>query len=342
MQNPVTMKMIADKLGLSKSAVSKALNGYPDINENTRYDVVMTAKKMGYSLDFFEKNIVISPPNTIGVIVKSMGSIYGEFFNKINEKAREKGLLAILCDYNRDLELQQKYVQLMVDAKVKGLLIAPENSDISKIKDTVGSKMPVVYFGDRVADETESVICSDCRKGTELAIEYLVSLGHKKIAIACDVMVDAARIKIEAYQGIMAKYGFHDHILEYRGSKKGLVEKGYELGREMIDEGLNCTAVYCIKDYVAFGLMEAMKDAGVRIPEDISVIGYDGTEGASFPLVQLTTIQQDKTSSAETMIQMLIEKDVHPENSSPKHCLIMPKLVIRKSCRSIDETGKKR
>lgn len=178
----VTLKTIAKETGLSLSAVSKALNNYPDISEETRMMVVNKALELGYSPNLIARSLVTNTSNSIGIIVRDSSSVYGELFKQLSAEAIKHDLILIMADSNRSQKLEKLYIQQMLGARVKALIIAPVSNDISSIKHLTDSVMPVIYLGGMVKDINENFVCVDVEQQARISIRYLYNLGHRHIA----------------------------------------------------------------------------------------------------------------------------------------------------------------
>lgn len=336
MQKLVTIKTIAKEMGLSLSAVSKALNDYPDINEDTKKSVVDKALELGYSPNLMARNLVKNTSNTIGVIVRDVSTIYGETFKYLGEKARENGQFLIMCDTQRNEELEIEYVKSMIESRVCGLVIVPTKSDIERIKSLVNLRVPVVYLGGRVTDENENFVAVDCNKGTLLAMDYLFGLGHRNIALLCDARKSfSTTAKVKTYREYMRSHGLQASVFMDDDDSKDLVSIGYELAQRAMNDAEQHSAFFCIKDLLAVGAMKAIKDRGFSIPEDYSVIGYDGSEISALPMIELTTIAQRKKDMADEVMNILGSQVRVWPDAVAQHRFVEPDLVVRKSCRSL-------
>lgn len=331
MQKPVTIKTIAKEMKLSVSAVSKALNDYSDINPETKERVLKKAAEMGYSPNLMARSLVKRTSNFVGIVIRDVASVYGEMFKALHDAARARGLNVILYDTNRDAEQERVCVQNLIDTMALGIVAAPVSGDISGIKRLCRGRAPVVYLGGRVTDERENFVASDGEAGARMALDHLAEQGHRGIALVCDSLNTASRAsKLSAYQEKMRALGQTEMIFSDAKSDD-LIAAGYRQGQKMLASGRRITAVFVSKDRMAIGVMQAVREAGLRIPEDISVIGYDGIEAAALPMIGLTTVAQPREEMAEKIMDILVR---HAENDTlpPEHFFARPVLTVRKSC----------
>lgn len=333
-EKPVTIKAIAERVGLSLSAVSKALNNYPDINEDTRKIVIDTALKMGYSPNLIAQSLVNKTSNSIGVIVRDISTIYGELLKPLSQEALKHNLILIMADSNRDRELEERYIRQMIGSRVKALIIAPVSNDISRIKQLVNSQMPVIYLGGMVNDEEENFVCADAELNAKITMNYLFSLGHEQIAfVSCTRSSTSYRIRYQTYISMMNERNLKPEVfIDSDGSD--LIKTGYRQTKRLLEVTAGVSAVYCATDLIAIGAIKAINEADLRIPEDISVIGNDGQEISGLPTINLTTVVLPKNELAENLIRICQSKaeNIHGD---PEHYYAQPYLVERKSCKRI-------
>ncbi len=334
MQKTVTIKTIADALGLSMSGVSKALNDYPDINEETKKLVIEKAIELGYTPNLNARNLAKSTSNTIGVIVKDTETTYGELIKDLSRVAESRGLNLLIADSDRSREIEISHVKSMMESRVKGIIIVPVSADISEIKKVVKFKVPIIFLGGWVTSSKENVVAQDNALGTNMAMDYLFRLGHRKIAYITDkIRSNTNQVKLDGYKARMAQAGLE--AATFVDEEANLIEAGARQAARMLDSGEAFTAVLASKDLVAIGAMNEIRSRGLRIPEDISVIGFGGSEASSLPMIDLTTIAQPKKDLAESLIRIMVSLAEVGHDALPQHYFAKPILIERKSCRHL-------
>ena len=332
MQKHVTIKTIAKELNLSVSAVSKALNNYSDIPPETKARVAEKAEELGYSPNIMARSLVKKSSSFIGVVIRDVSSVYGEMFKALNDKARKNGLNIILYDTNRDANLEKACIQNLIDSMAMGIIIAPVSSDISEISRLCKNRVPVIYLGGHVTDESENFVAADGVAGAEIALDHLIALGHRNIALICDRVKSSSRnSKLAVYRQKLKELDSPELIFSEDLQAVDIIESGYRQAKRMLSCGRDVTAVFVVKDIMAIGVIKAITEAGLRVPEDISVIGYDGIDAAALPMIELTTVAQPREEMAEKIIDIMMR---HADDSSlkPEHYYACPVLTERKSC----------
>ena len=241
------------------------------------------------------------------------------------------GLHPILYDTGNDSGLEQESIRNLLDTKAMGIILVPVAEDPDMIRRKTRNKVPVVFLGSKVRSSEVNYVCTDTAAGTELALRHLTHLGHREIVMLCDSKTSGSRSRrISVYRQIMQELGQEPRIFPIPPDEPDLSQAGYQLTRKLLSSGIRFTAIYACKDMLAIGAMGALTEAGIRIPEQVSVVGYDGIDAAALPMIRLTTVAQPRTEMAEQVIDMLCR---HAEDLSlpPEHCLAAPQLILRSS-----------
>ena len=332
----VTIKDIARKAGVSPAAVSKALNGQPDIGEATRGKILRISKELGYTPNMIARNLVKKGNKTVGVLIPDISTpIYPVIYKGINERAMEYGYTLFLGDTKRDLTNERKYIATMMENRVAGLLVSPVSNDISHLEEVVKNQIPIIYFGGKVNESMNDYIGIDNLRGGALAVEHLTELGHQRITMICDDLNTRTRYdRVEGYRNAMINSGLTPDVFI---DDEGL--KGRKCGSAAIKRILKRnqeapTAVFALNDLMAIGVMEALNTAGLRVPEDISVMGYDDIPFASLPMIGLSTIWQPKFETGEMALEQLHHRIIRDNWEGERQVVLQPELKIRTStCR---------
>jgi len=333
----VTIKDIARKAGVSPAAVSKALNGQPDIGEATRARILQISRDMGYTPNLIARNLVKQGNKTVGVLIPDISTpIYPVIYKGINEKAMEYGYTLLLGDTKRNLENEKKYISTMMENRVAGLLVGPVSNDISHFREIVNSQIPIIYFGGKVNDTMDDYIGIDNYRGACLAVSHLLETGHRRVTMICDDLNTKTRSdRVAGYRHSMEEKGLSvDLFIDDEGLK------GRECGRDAVNRILRRrrerpTAIFALNDLMAIGVMEALGEAGLDVPGDISVIGYDDIPFASLPMIGLSTVMQPKFMIGEMAMEQLHHRIRGDQVEDERRVILQPELRIRTSTKSI-------
>ncbi|MCF7875461.1 LacI family transcriptional regulator [Candidatus Bipolaricaulota bacterium] len=302
----VTMEDIAEKAGVSINTVSRALNDKPDINDQTKKEVLQIAEQLNYQPNRFAKGLRSSKTSTLGVIVADiMNPFFSALLKGVEKAAREKGYSIIVQDTDEKFENEQSAIQTILAEQVDGLLITPVQTNQQTINELKHSELPFVLLGRHFDDLDSHYVVTDDIQGASEATEHLIARGHERIAIINGpTHISSSKERLEGYrQTIMA------HDLSLRDSfilkDNVTMEDGYRSGKELISASSRPTAVLCYSDFVAMGVIKAARDEGLNIPEELAVVGYDDVLFSTYLEVPLTTVRIPKKELGEKALHAL-------------------------------------
>jgi LacI family transcriptional regulator, galactose operon repressor len=329
----VTIKDIAKKAGVSVAAVSKALNDQPDIGQKTKDRIKRISKEMGYTPNAVARNLVKRDNKTLGVLIPDISTpIYPAIYKGINASAIEYGYTLLLGDMDRNLENEKKYARTMVENRVAGLIVSPIGNDTSHLEEVVRGQIPIIYFGGKVNHDMKYYIGINNILGATLATEHLIGQGHKNILMMSDRNETKTRLdRIHGYVSVMVKNGLKPRV-HIRNSGSFGRECGAEEMERIIKEGQELpTAIFALNDSMAIGIMEVLMNHGIRIPDDVAIMGYDDIPFASLPMINLSTVWQPKYETGEAIIKLMNEILTNSENIKQKNVILDPHLCLRSS-----------
>lgn len=331
----VTIKDIAKTANVSYSTVSRALAGQPQIPDETKKRILKIANEMGYTPNVLAKGLVTKNTYTLGLIVPDITNpFFPESIQGIEECASEYGYRVYLCNSNWNVEKEKECLQKLYGSSVDGIIIFPVSDDVSHILD-VQARLPIVFANYKPVNEAYSYVAFNDFRSATIAVEYLIKLGHKNIAYMGGLETNAANMeRIDAYKATMEKCGLSirpNYILhgEYKQSS------GYELTKKLLINNELPTAIIAGDDIMALGVIRAIEEFGLNVPEDISVIGFDDISYASLDKIQLTTVRMPRYAMGQASVQMLMNKIQNPDNAETKSEILETELIVRKTCKGI-------
>ncbi len=338
MKSNVTLKNIADELGISTMTVSRAINNKANVDEQTRKQVLKKARVMGYSPNRIARSLVNRKTQTIGVVLPEIShSFFPDVVMGIEEAAYHKKYQLFLTNSVEDHEREKQAIETLRSHRVDGLLIscAQTAEDSSYYKELVKTGLPVVFFDRSVENIGASCVVIDDVESSYKVTAHLINSGYRKIGhLSGPEKVSIGNKRMKGFKKALA-----DHGLEFKESR--VVESGFLKtgGYKAMKELLSLPAenrpdaVVSVNDPVAYGAIQAVREADLSIPEDIAITGF--TDDAMAPLVDppLTTIFQDGYQiglrAAQKLISVIEKKDFKIET-----IYIDTSLVVRSSCGS--------
>lgn len=331
MPNRPTLKTIAQLAGLSHVAVSKALRDAPDISAATKERVKKIADELGYTPNLAARNLYLQRTSTIGMVVPAMGdsTAYDLIFNEVSAAAAEQGFCVMLGSSHRNPQLEERHCHMMVGNQVGALIAAPCASDVSRIKVACGPT-PVIFIGGKTPPEEQYVILCDYRRSGALAVEHLAGLGHENIALLTYEPENRTIVqKEEGFSAAMERRGLTPRIVRI-GNAANTMRAGMDAVELLLAQGNLPTALWCASDYMAIGVMSALKLHGLSVPGDVSVVGHDDLYFSLYPGIGLTTLRTPMAELGKAAVNLAIALIEHSGQIQPRQ-VFSPSLVIRGS-----------
>lgn len=337
----VTIKDIAKIAGVSYATVSRALSNSPGISEDTRARVLEICREQGYRPNILARSLISNKTNVLGLIVPDISNtFYAEVAFNLETYARQLGYNVMLCNSLSKPEQTASLFEFLVGHQVDGMiLVSPRDDEREQVAKQL-SLVPTVIIGDsEIADNNTICEASSIRldnfAGGQLGTEYLLGLGHKDIVyigFRTGSMTHTRRVS--GYKAAMKAAGYKRHVLNNEDHFSS-TDAGYRLGLELFRGGTPCTAVFAANDAIALGVMRAADECGVRIPDDVSLLGFDNISYAGLPKIMLTTIDQRKPRLAAGAIDLLIDAIDHPDREEDVRRIIRPALIERNTCKRL-------
>lgn len=327
-----TIKTIAQMADVSYVAVSRALRGCSDISPATTQRILDIANEIGYTPNAYARGLSSRRTNTLGMIVPAMGenTAYNEVFTTVSTLAAQKGYCVMLGCTDRDIELEKKYCRMMSEHQIGVLIIASTTSEVSHIKE-ICHDIPVIFIGGKTGPEQEYSLMNDYHTSARLVVEHLTGLGHTDIALFVYEPDNLTiRQKKEGFIAEMKKRGLEAHVYQ-EGHSADTLAAGRTLTRRLIQTDALPTAIWCASDLMAMGVLAALKEAGISVPGDISVVGHDNLYFSSFPGTGLTTLDTPKTELGIHAVELAIALIEDAKEKPAAHQVFKTQLVVRES-----------
>lgn len=336
----ITIKDIARQCGVGVSTVSRAINNHPDINPETKRMILEEIEKTGFIPNNSARNLKRTDAKCIAVLVKGITNPFFSSMIQIIEEETQRNRYALVL---RHVEAQEDEIdvalELEKEKRLRGIVFLGgkfEHSEekIRKLKvpfifSTIGVNVPV-----QMNKVEFSNIAVDDRLESKKMTEYLLHLGHRRIALITERSdLPIGRLRTEGFRRAFDGHGFTvpEELICYvqEDIDHYSMENGYLTAKKLLESGQEVTAIYAISDSLAIGACRAVHEAGKRIPEDISVAGYDGIELGEYYNPKLTTIKQPVEEIAKKTIRLLL--DVIAERKEHQQIVCPAQLVERES-----------
>ncbi len=326
----ISLRILGEYLNLSPATISLVLNNAPGVRsipQETRDRVRDAAAKFDYRPSFYARSLRKRQSFSIGVLVPELNDQYtAQVLSGVEALLIEEGYFYLTASHRRKPDLIEEYSRLLLDRSVEGFILIDTMLEHSL-------KAPAVAVAGHRRFEGVTNVVLDQRRAAELALRHLVQLGHRKIAFmrggghssdADDrwecLMAAARELKIEVRPELIVQVQIRDSTPEI----------GFVLAHDLVNSGEEFTALVCYNDLSAIGVIRSLKDHGLRVPEDVSVVGFDDMQAAAYHNPSLTTIRQPLRQMGATAARILLER-IRGRQTFPDNVPILPELVIRES-----------
>lgn len=332
-----TIREVAKIAGVSVTTVSHVINQTRFVAEETEKRVLAAMQELNYRPNTLARSLRRGETHTLGLIVPdSANPFFAEVARLMEEEAFRASYSIILCNSDNDLEKERRYTEVLINKQVDGIIFMACGDDIQSLQELVERKMPAIIV-DRLLNqiEVDSVVC-DNFQGGYLATKHLLSKGHHKIAIIRGPSnITPSGKRFDGYLQALQEYGISANP-SYIKSGDFHPSSGYQATRELLSLPERPDSIFACNDLMAIGVLRAAFEANLRIPEDLSIIGYDNIELATFTQPSITTIAQPIHNLAERAIQLLLHRINNPCSPSIRETL-SNQLVIRETTRNTHE-----
>jgi DNA-binding LacI/PurR family transcriptional regulator len=334
----VTLKEVAAALGLSTMTVSRALNDRPNVNPKTKKRIQEVAAKMGYTPNHVAKSLVSNRTYTIGVVIPEIGhAFFPEVVRGIDEISSEANYQIFLTNSSEDFEKEKRSIEALRAKRVDGILVSTsiKSTDFSFFENLRNTGIKIVFFDRCIHNLGISCIGVNDRVASRQITEHLIKNGYKKIAyLSGPPEVTIGRERLAGFREALSSAGIE--INENRIVETGLTEiDGKEAMQKLLalPEEERPDAVATVNDPSALGAIEAIKEYGLSIPDDIAIVGFTNEVRASIIDPPLTTINQPAYDVGKKAADKLL-RTIENENEPVENVELVANLVVRKSCGS--------
>lgn len=334
--NPPTIKDVAKAADVSVATVSRVLHNLAGYSEKTKQKVMQAVEELGYQPNAIARGLINKRTQTIGVLFPNVSSSFSsDILHGIEEVAHEKGFSVIVCNTAEDGKRTLKYLQVLREKQVDGIVFTSEVLKDEYYQAIKEMRVPVVLVNTMSQKYMIPYVKVDDRQAAYQATDYLIQKGHRKIAMIGGTPRDqiAGIPRMDGY-----RQALNDNGIEYVESRVAYGNFSLESGREAMEkllvEAPPFTALFAASDEMAIGAMGIAMEKGLKIPDDISIIGYDDLSLASMVFPPLTTIHQPLTTmgrlASEKLISLIEEDSDKVSSSIVSHHLVERQTVRQK------------
>jgi LacI family transcriptional regulator len=333
---PVRMKDIARDMGLSTVTISKALRNHPDISEATRKRVLNRMKELNYQPNLAARALITGRTWTIGLVVPDLlHPFFAQVAKAVSAQTRGLGYSLIITSSEEDPALERQEMEQLLARRVDVILVASAQSTIESFRRIEERKIPFILIDRRFTGLAANFVGVDDEKVGLIATRHLIDQGCRRVAHIRGPETSTARGRLEGYRRALAARRLaplpgHVVPIGISGDDRG-EPGGYEAAKKLLSAKKRPDGIFCFNDPIALGAMRAILDAGLRIPEDIAVVGCGNVLYSDFLRVPLTSVDQDSSAIGRLAADMALALVAAKTPPRSKTQLIDPKLVVRAS-----------
>lgn len=335
----IKIQDVAKKAGVSIASVSRVINGYEHVSDKLRSRVTDAVNELDYKPNQIAKSLASQKTNLIGILVPDLKyQYYANMLSSIEEYASENNYNIIVCNIKENLEKEIRYINILREMWVDGIILMHEklNDDIEKL--LCDCQIPIVLASIKLKDlQFPSVNIDDYRASYD-ATQYLIDLGHEKIAIIAGDMKDytAGYLRFKGYKQALRDNGipFKEEYFQQGNFK---IEDGYNAMGKLIGNNEDLpTGIFAVGDSMAVGAMNCARDMGYNVPNDFSIIGFDNIDLAKAFRPRLTTINQPAEKIGELAIELLIKHIEDKYKNLDREIILEHEIVLGETCKRVD------
>jgi LacI family transcriptional regulator len=330
----VTLRDVAKKAGVSAMTVSRVVNGGNGVDPETQRRVEDAILALDYVPNRLARGLISQQSKTIGLIVPDVvNPFFAPVVRGAETTARKAGYRVLLCNSEAELRLEREYIEDLITHRIEGLLIAPA-SDRSRVSLLALQKggFPIVLLDRSLPDFDCDMVVSDSVSGARRLVEHLIQVGHRRIAHFTDSDdVSTGRERLQGYRQALeaAKIPFSDELV-FRTTVDRI--GGYRATQQILELDPLPTAIFAVNNMTAVGAMQALRERGLRVPEDIGLVCYDDVEHLAVLSPFMTVVDQPGETFGSLGAQLLFERIANKAGSRNRRIVLQSDLIVRSSC----------
>lgn len=329
-----TIKDVALRAGVSVTTVSHVVNDTRHVSAKGRERVEEAIRELGYVPNAMARSLKSNTTSTLGMLIPNSSNPYfAEIVRIVEDRCFGAGYTLVLCNTDDEPRRQSVYLQVLAERRIDGLIVVSTGAgdDDSLVTQLHGLRIPTVLVDREIADPACDLVETAHMQGGLLAVRHLLSLGHKRIAcIGGPVGVMPSEQRIEGWRMALAETGATPNAdaLLWRGGFTS--QGGYEAMHAILRTEEAPSAVFVCNDLMAIGALRAAHESGVRVPDELSIVGFDDIELSAYTSPPLTTVAQPKERIGALAVDMLLER-VGGKRRDARKVVLQPELRVRAS-----------
>lgn len=327
-----TIRDVAKLAGVAPITVSRVINNTSYVSEKTRERVEAAIEELAYIPNMLGPSLHFKRTMTLAVVVADITNpFWTTIIRGIEDIAQANGYSTILCNTDESVEKQEHYIHMLLRRRIDGILLVPASSSPSPIKLIQRQDIPVVILGRRLTGVDVDIVRTDSIVASYQLVRHLLSLGHRRIAVLTGPQrVSVAVDRVSGYLQAMQDAGIaEDETQVYWGSFTQ--DSGYEMMQQMLSSESLPTALFATNNFLAIGVMEALQERNLRVPDDFALVTFDDFAPIMRITPFLTAAIQPAREMGQHAAQLLLDRLKNESDDAPQHIVLPTELIIRAS-----------
>lgn len=328
----ITLTDIANKAGVSPITASRALRGSSLVARATRERVLAVAAELGYAPNLLARGLVQNRTATVGVVILELANpFFAPMVSAVETVAAKRGFLVVVGESGRDQEGERRYLEQFQQLRIGGIIVTPATRDLTHLAAARGGGTPVVAMARRW--EAGDYVTADNVEGGRLVGRHLLARGHRRIGLISPEEPEnsAMQDRVHGFREVLASAGVSVPPSWDIRTRQTLIEDGMEAADRLLLLPDRPSAIFVTTDRKAMGVIHRLRERGVRVPEDVAVVGYDDIPFAACAEVPLTTAAIPMRRIGELAAEILFDRLDGVGGDEHRQVLLLPELIIRAS-----------
>jgi LacI family transcriptional regulator len=327
----ITIREVAEKARVSPTTVSHVVNNTRFVSEDVRTRVVIAMRELNYRPNALARSLRRGETHTLGLILPdSANPFFAEIGHAIEGAAFALGYSVILCNTENDDNKERLYTEVLENKQVDGMIFVAAGENHESISAIIKNGLPLVMVDRDMGSLELDTVTTDNHHGGMIATQHLLSLGHQIIGCITGLSnITPSADRVTGYRAALQQAGLPvEESLLVRGDFHA--PSGYSAAMQILQRTPRPTAIFVCNDMMAIGALRAAAQLGLRVPEDVAIVGFDDIELASYTTPPLTTVAQPKQEIGQLAVKLVFERMGSP-SLPPRHNVLSTQLVIRES-----------
>lgn len=327
-----TIRDVARRAGVAPTTVSRVINNSGYVSQPTRERVEAAVADLGYVPNTLARSLRFKKTNTLALVLPDITNPFWTTLARgVEDAASDRGFNVIFCNTDESEAEQEKYLTILLQKQIDGIVLAPARSTAGPVELVQRQGVPVVVVDRQVPSAQVDVVRGDSERGAYLLVGYLVALGHRRISILTGPRgVSTAEDRVAGYQKALAEGGLDidsDQVLYGEFTQAS----GYGMTQRVLTAGLRPTALFAANNFIAIGALRALHDAGLRVPEDITLVSFDDMPQAFVIDPFLTVAAQPAYQMGHQATELLLARLSGSAPAGHQHVLLPTETIVRRS-----------